>query len=174
MKSYFCSTCIMTSYPSTTMTSKVFSVAHVLFLAGNCDSSSYFREQVTLSSVCTWHDPNVHDIHYKSIMDWVILFSFLPVLLSPFPSLVFLRYGNKSFWNDLIELYDSLSNKASSTSSLSLSARGKEKESLIMKKLRYKASLLFSVLANYQSSSRLKKHISYVLPFIKRVLLFEW
>lgn len=74
-----------------------------------------------------WHNSKVHDTHSKSIIEWLILFSFLPALLSP--SLPLSSHDKdakgkkKKFWNYFFELCGSLSNKVQSAFILSLSQR---------------------------------------------------
>lgn len=83
-----------------------------------------------------WHNSKVHDTHSKSIIEWLILFSFLPALLSP--SLPLSSHdkdakGKKKSFEitslSFVARYQTRSNLHSS----SLFHSGAEKHSLIMK-----------------------------------------
>lgn len=68
------------------------------------------------------HDPKVHDIHSKSIINWLILFL---ILLSPLLRLSSYDKNakKKKFWNCFFELHGSKSNRDPSASSLTASRR---------------------------------------------------
>lgn len=87
-----------------------------------------WKSDIVLGVLNKRRDPILHDTHSKSIIEWLIVFTFLPLSL---PSSSCDKDAKvKTFWNDFFEIRGSLSNRAQSASILSLFHAGAENQPL--------------------------------------------
>lgn len=87
-----------------------------------------WKGDIVLGVLNKRRDPILHDTHSKSIIEWLIVFTFLPLSL---PSSSCDKDAKvKTFWNDFFEIRGSLSNRAQSASILSLFHAGAENQPL--------------------------------------------